>query len=102
MFAWLLEGSQPPEPPNVVRLIFGALRPYVANWDAFGEALIQRVHREAVGGVPDVRTNELLEEVLASAGVPSSWKAPDFIATRLRSFPSSSRETASPSATSRR
>jgi transcriptional regulator with XRE-family HTH domain len=87
MFAWLLEGLRPPDPPNIVRLIFGALRPYVANWNEFGEALIQRVHREAVGGVPDVRTNELLEEVLESAGVPSSWKAPDFIATRLPIIP---------------
>jgi MmyB-like transcription regulator ligand binding domain len=87
MFAWLLEGLRPPDPPNIVRLIFGALRPYVANWNEFGEALVQRVHREAVGGVPDVRTNELLEEVLGSAGVPSSWKSPDLSATRLPIIP---------------
>jgi transcriptional regulator with XRE-family HTH domain len=87
MFAWLLEGLRASDPPNIVRLIFGDLRPYVANWNEFGEALIQRVHREAVGGVPDVRTNELLDEVVGSAGVPSSWKAPDFIATRLPIIP---------------
>jgi len=87
MFAWLLKGSRTPDPPNVVRLIFGALRPFVANWDEFGEALVQRVHREAVGGVPDVRTNELLEEALGSAGVPSAWRAPDLTATRLPIIP---------------
>jgi transcriptional regulator with XRE-family HTH domain len=33
---------------------FGPLREHVANWEQTGEALIQRVHREAIGGVPDL------------------------------------------------
>ena len=41
-----------PSPPNVVRLMFTALRPHVANFEQTGEALVQRVHREAVGGHP--------------------------------------------------
>jgi hypothetical protein len=56
----------------------GGLRPFVANWEAAAEALIQRVHREAVGGTSDRETLALLAEVLASPGVPSQWLSPDF------------------------
>jgi transcriptional regulator with XRE-family HTH domain len=63
-------------PSNVLRRMFdpGAVRPLVANWDAYAQALIQRVHRECVGGVPDARTQELLRELLAYPGVPRSWR----------------------------
>jgi transcriptional regulator with XRE-family HTH domain len=63
------------EPANVIRLMFrpDGLRPFVANWEAVAEALIQRVHREAVGGVADERTLALLDEVLAYSGVPKRW-----------------------------
>jgi transcriptional regulator with XRE-family HTH domain len=87
MFAWLLDAAPAPDPPNVVRLMFGALRPYVANWEATGEALIQRVHREAVGGVPDPATVGLLDEVLALPGVPAAWRTPDFATTPLPVLP---------------
>jgi hypothetical protein len=88
MFARLLAGAPASEaPPNVVRMMFGPLRPFVANWDAVGEALIQRVHREAVGGVVDPRTAELLEEVLALPGVPSAWRVPDFARGTLPIIP---------------
>jgi transcriptional regulator with XRE-family HTH domain len=80
MFAFLLD-SPPPGQANVVRMMFTALRPYVVNWEDTGRALIQRVHREAVGGVPDVHTARLLEEVLALPDVPASWRRPDFAAT---------------------
>ena len=86
MFAFLL-GGPPPEPANVVRLMFTALRPHVANWEQAGEALVQRVHREAVGGVPDPRTTELLDEVLAQPGIPAAWRTPDFAATHLPLIP---------------
>ena len=33
MFDWLLDGADPGEPPNVVRLMFTRLRPHVANWE---------------------------------------------------------------------
>jgi transcriptional regulator with XRE-family HTH domain len=84
MFAFLLDQHAPAgegERANVVRLMFTALRPYVANWQDTGRALIQRVHREAVGGVPDVHTARLLEEMLALPDVPDSWRRPDFAAT---------------------
>jgi transcriptional regulator with XRE-family HTH domain len=78
-FGWLLE-REPERAANVIRLMFDpeGLRPFVANWEAAAEALIQRVHREAVGGVPDPETVALLDEALAYPGVPSKWRVPDF------------------------
>src|SRR5688572_5615378 len=80
LFGFLLDGGGPPMPvPNVVRLMFhpDGLRPHVANWDAVASHLIQRVHRESVGGVADARTLALLDEVLAYPGVPASWRRLD-------------------------
>jgi transcriptional regulator with XRE-family HTH domain len=87
MFSWLLDGADPGDPANVVRLMFTRLRPHVANFDQTGEALIQRVHREAVGGIPDVQTTRLLDEVLALPDVPAAWRTPDFAATPLPILP---------------
>jgi transcriptional regulator with XRE-family HTH domain len=87
MFAYLLDGQEPGDPPNVVRLMFGPLRPHVANWEQTGEALIQRVHREAVGGIPDPETVRLLDEVLALPGSPAAWRTPDFAAGTLPLLP---------------
>jgi hypothetical protein len=54
MFAFLLDDDgRADEPANVVRLMLRLRR--VANWEQTGEALVQRVHREAVG-VPDPQT----------------------------------------------
>jgi transcriptional regulator with XRE-family HTH domain len=66
-------------PPNVVRLMFDprGLRPFVANWEEAAGALIRRVHREALGGVPDDATTRLLEEVLAFPDVPQRWSTPE-------------------------
>lgn len=71
-FGLLLDGHTVPEPMNVVRLMFDpqGLRPYVSNWEAVAETLLQRIHREAVGGVPDAATDRLLDEVLAYPDVP--------------------------------
>ncbi len=65
--------------PNVIRMMFDphGLRPFVANWEAVAEALITRVHREAVGGAPDEATVRILEEVLAFPGVPRRWQRPN-------------------------
>ena len=87
MFAYLLDGQDPGEPPNVVRLMFGPLRARVANWEQAGEALIQRVHREAVGGIPDPATVRLLDDVLAQPGVPDRWRRPDFSSGTLPILP---------------
>ena len=71
-FGLLLGERVSAEPANVVRMMFSpsGLRPFVSNWEAVAEALIQRMHREAVGGVTDPATAQLLEEVLAYPNVP--------------------------------
>jgi transcriptional regulator with XRE-family HTH domain len=75
-FGFLLGARGRPDPkPNVLRMMLGpkGLRPHVANWDAVAQALVRRVHREAVGGVPDEGTASLLAEILAYPGVSESW-----------------------------
>lgn len=80
LFGWLLGDRTVEEPANVIRLMFDpeGLRAFVQNWEDIAEALIQRVHREAVGGFPDAATIELLEQALGYPGVPSEWRTPDF------------------------
>ena len=65
--------------PNVLRLMFHpqGLRPSVANWNDVAVGLVQRVHREAVGGVLDDAMRALLAEVLEYPGVPSTMRLPD-------------------------
>jgi transcriptional regulator with XRE-family HTH domain len=80
LFAFLLDTSPPrPGPPNVLRLMFDptGLRPYVTNWEAVAKSLIQRAHREAVGGVADAETKRLLAEILAYPGVPARFRGID-------------------------
>lgn len=74
-FGLLLAGSSPPGPPNVIRLMFhpDGLRPWVANWPSVAKSLLQRVRREAVGGVSDDATEKLLQEILAYPDVPDRW-----------------------------
>ena len=76
-FRFLLGERAARLPSNVLRRMFDpqAVRPLVANWDAYAEALIQRVHRECVGGVPDARTEALLRELLSYPEVPRSWRS---------------------------
>jgi transcriptional regulator with XRE-family HTH domain len=78
-FGLLLAGTQAPEPPNVLRLMFhpDGLRPWVTNWEAVAPSLIQRVHREAIGGLPDPATLKLLEEITSFTGVSEALRRPD-------------------------
>lgn len=71
--------AQVPGPPNVVRMTFhpGGLRRYIVNWEALAGPLIQQIHREAVGGIPDETTRRLLDEILGYPGVPPGWRVPD-------------------------
>src|SRR5262245_38158358 len=75
-FGWLLGDREIDEPANVIRLVFDpdGIRPYVTNWEAAADALVQRVHREAVGGIPDPTTVALLDEALAYPDVPKEWR----------------------------
>jgi transcriptional regulator with XRE-family HTH domain len=78
-FGFLLGDKPMPSPANVVRLMFDpdGLRPRVTNWDSVAEALVRRVHREAVNGVADEATSRLLAEVSAYPDVPARWARPD-------------------------
>jgi len=82
LFGLLLADSKAPEPPNVLRLMFhpAGLRPWVSNWEGVANALIQRVHREAVGGLPDQTTLKLLEEIKSYAGASEVLRTPDLSA----------------------
>ncbi|SEF75741.1 Helix-turn-helix [Nonomuraea solani] len=89
MFAHLRGDRPATGTANVIRLMFDPLelRPHVANWAQVAPALIQRVHREAVGGVPDAITQDLLAEVLAGPGIPAAWRDPDLTAAILPIIP---------------
>ena len=81
-FTLLLDGRSPNvggSTPNVLRLMFHpeGLRPTVANWNDVAQGLLQRLHREAVGGVIDAPTRDLLAEILEYPGVPATWRSPD-------------------------
>lgn len=78
-FGMLLGDRTPPCAGNVLRLMFhpDGLRPFVENWETVAQALVRRVHREAVGGALDAAGRQLLSEVLAYAGVPARWRSPD-------------------------
>lgn len=55
------------KPRNLLQMIFDptGLRPFIADWDRFSAALIQRVRREAVGGAIDEATQTLLDSLHA-------------------------------------
>ena len=75
-----LLGSRPNAPaPNVLRLMFdvNGLRPHVENWEIVAETLLQRLHREATGGVKDATTLGLLSEVLEYPDVPARLRRPN-------------------------
>jgi transcriptional regulator with XRE-family HTH domain len=78
-FGMLLGGRTPPSAGNVLRLMFhpDGLRPFVENWETVAQALVRRVHREAVGGALDAAGRQLLAEILAYPGVPARWRSPD-------------------------
>src|ERR1700754_1453851 len=56
-----------PRPRNILHMIFDpeGLRPFVADWDSFSTSMLQRVRREAVGGVIDEATRALLDALHA-------------------------------------
>jgi hypothetical protein len=80
-FGRLIDIPRAGPPANIVRLMFdpAGLRPYVANWEAVAESLIERIHREALGGVSDTATAALLEDVFSYPDVPRRWRSPDML-----------------------
>jgi transcriptional regulator with XRE-family HTH domain len=77
-FSTLLADSATEPPNNVLRLMFHPdwLKPYVTNWPAVARGLLNRVRREAVCGVFDQTSQELLEEILAYPGMSDRDKSP--------------------------
>src|SRR5262249_35809431 len=77
-FGFLLGERAAAAPANVLRMMFhpDAVRPFVSNWDAVAEALVQRVHRESIAGGPDEATKKVFAEILSSPGVPASLARP--------------------------
>ena len=78
-FGLLVDGRTPHGAGNVLRLMFhpDGLRPCVDNWEAVAQALVRRVHREALGATRDDAGRALLAEVLDYPGVPARWRTPD-------------------------
>lgn len=65
LFSRFIDLAAIPEPRNLLRTMFrpDGMRPWIENWDEVALSLAQRVFREAVAGVPDQRTLELLAEL---------------------------------------
>lgn len=69
LFTGLCAPDPVPEPANVLRLMLepGPVRSAVRNWDRVAPSLLERAHREAVGGVMDLATAELVQQLRAGA-----------------------------------
>lgn len=68
-FTQLLGNRASSGPANVLRLVFAhdGLRPWLANWSEVAGGLLERVYREAPGGVVDAKTQQLLDELGTAA-----------------------------------
>ena len=70
-------------PANAMRLMFHplAFRPHIVNWQATAASLIQWLHRDALNGLEDADTHELLEELLSYPDIPRHWRTLDLTAS---------------------
>jgi transcriptional regulator with XRE-family HTH domain len=73
LFALFVDFEALPRPRNLLRSMFdpAGLRPWIANWPAVSQVLVQRVFREAVAGVPDPGVLSLLKDLRAFPGSPA-------------------------------
>jgi hypothetical protein len=69
LFAGLCAPDPIPDPANVLRLMLepGPVRAAVRNWDEVAPSLLERARREAVGGVMDLETAELVQRLRTGA-----------------------------------
>jgi transcriptional regulator with XRE-family HTH domain len=76
-FNCFVDLSAHPEPRNILHLLFDpqGMRPHMAHWENVARSLIQRVYRESVGQVVDLRTQQLLDSLLAYPGVRPEWRS---------------------------
>jgi MmyB-like transcription regulator ligand binding domain len=70
-FGSFVDLSLQPKPRNVLRLMFDpdGMRPFIENWEDVASGLLQRVHREAIGHVVDIKTIQLLNDLKKYPGV---------------------------------
>lgn len=66
------------QPRNLLHLMFdpAGMRPFIANWEEVAPTLLQRAHRESVGGVMDQKLHDLISEVLHYPGAKPEWRTP--------------------------
>ncbi len=66
-------------PLNAYRMLFDPRlsRNFVVDWEHVGQALLSRLHREALRRPEDEGLRGLLDEMLTYPDVPSEWRQPD-------------------------
>ena len=82
LFAGLCAPDPVPDPANVLRLMLepGAVRSAVENWNEVAPALLERARREAVGGVLDLATADLVQRLRTGPDAKVFAAAPRSIA----------------------
>jgi transcriptional regulator with XRE-family HTH domain len=70
-FGSFVDLEKRPKPRNLLDLMFdpAGMRPFVEEWEKVAAGLLQRVRREAVGQVLDVKLQELLKRLWEYPGV---------------------------------
>jgi transcriptional regulator with XRE-family HTH domain len=78
LFGGLFGSTPMPQPANVLRLIIepGPVRDSLENWREVVPALLERARREAVGGVLDLATADLVHELRALPDVGAMLREP--------------------------
>lgn len=79
LFSRLFAPVPVPSPANVLRLVIepGPMRDRLRNWAAVVPALLDRAHREAIGGVLDRETATLVRDLRGRPDVARLLTAPD-------------------------
>ena len=82
LFGRMFAPEPAPEAGNVLCLILepGPVRSHIANWDEVAPALLERARREAVGGVLDLATAELVQELRTRPDIKCLTTVPRSIA----------------------
>jgi transcriptional regulator with XRE-family HTH domain len=82
LFSGLFAPEAVPASANVLRVILepGPVRSRIMNWRELAPALLERARREAVGGILDLATAELVQELRSRPDVESVLGAPRAVA----------------------
>ncbi len=78
LFGGLVAPAALPDDPNILDLMLepGPVREAVVNWEVVAPVLLERVQREAVGGVVDAATSERLARLRARPELAALLDAP--------------------------